>query len=136
MKTIKLEHCWVCDSPSSLHEHHMIPQAYGGTDGPTVTLCASCHNGVHHVADGREDMKPSYWVTQQQQGKGAYLVKIIQQSRIVSSKSANKRVIVTLELTAEQAKMLDRLKAVLGKSGRVSTLITLINQAYQRLTIR
>lgn len=136
MDTIKLPYCWVCKNPSSLHEHHVVPQAYGGRDGPTVTLCASCHNGVHHVADGRDNMQPSYWVTHETLKKGSALVKIIKDSRVIASKSANKKVQVTLELTAEQAKMLDKLKVMLGESGRVSTLLTLINQEYQRLTIR
>ena len=131
-----LNHCWVCHDASSLHEHHIIPQAYGGVDGPTVTLCATCHNGVHHVADGRVDMQPTSWNETERLHRAQWLVSAIAQARIVASKSANKRVIVTLELSANEAKMLDRIKQSIGSTSRVDTLRTLLKQTYQRLTIR
>lgn len=131
-----LDHCWVCTDSSSLHEHHIIPQAYGGVDGPTVTLCATCHNGVHHVADGREEMKPTSWNTKEKLGKGQWLVSAIVQARILASTSTNKRVIVTLELSANEATMLDRVSQATGSTSRQSTLKNLLHQTYQRLTIR
>lgn len=131
-----LDHCWVCTDTSSLHEHHIIPQAYGGVDGPTVTLCATCHNGVHHVADGREEMKPTSWSIQERLSRGMGLVNAIVHARILASKSTNKRVIVTLELSANEATMLDRIKQATGSTSRVSTLKDLLHQTYQRLTIR
>ena len=45
--TLKLVFCWVCHSETSLHEHHVVPSSLGGSNGPTVTLCATCHNLVH-----------------------------------------------------------------------------------------
>jgi len=35
-----------------LHEHHVVPQGYGGEDDPTNTvwLCGSCHDIVHRMA--------------------------------------------------------------------------------------
>ena len=42
--------CIVCGCKESLHEHHVIPRAYGGTNGPTVILCANHHNLVHTLA--------------------------------------------------------------------------------------
>ena len=131
-----LDHCWVCHETSSLHEHHIIPQAYGGVDGPTVTLCATCHNGVHHVADGRIEMQPTSWNEGDRDTRGKWLVNAIIQARIVASKSANKRVIVTLELSANEATMLDRIKQSTGSNSRVNTLKDLIKLTYQRLTIR
>lgn len=34
-----------------LHEHHKVPQGYGGSDDPhnRVWLCASCHDHVHRL---------------------------------------------------------------------------------------
>lgn len=131
---IFLNHCWICSDRASLHNHHIIPQAYGGTDGPQVTLCASCHNGVHHVADGRVDMRPDYWDTDERVVKSNTLVNLIVNARKLSSGSENKQVAITIILTSQQAKHLDRVKAALGLSSRVSTIKTLIDLFYQRLT--
>lgn len=133
---IFLNHCWICEGTASLHNHHIIPQAYGGVDGPQVTLCASCHNGVHHVADGRIDMRPDYWATVSQIEKSNTLIYLIQQARSIASGSDNKQITVTLILTAKEAKMLDAVKRILGSSSRVSTIKTLIDLTYQRLTKR
>ena len=35
---------------ASTDEHHIVPQNAGGTDGPTVSLCANCHNAIHVAA--------------------------------------------------------------------------------------
>lgn len=44
--------CVVCgkDEVNCLHEHHVTPQACGGTNGPTVMLCAEHHNMIHMAA--------------------------------------------------------------------------------------
>lgn len=56
----RLDYCWVCENQlmdgsvgSADHlreEHHIIPKAYGGADGPTVSLCASHHSLLHLIA--------------------------------------------------------------------------------------
>lgn len=128
MNSITLPYCWICKSPNSLHEHHIIPRAYGGSDGPTVTLCATCHNGIHHVADGRSEMQPLYWSSKDGTIERAYkLVSAICTARTVASKSDNKKSLTTLELSAEETKKLDKLKVILGTTSRASTLKALIN---------
>ena len=39
--------CVICGKGDTevLHEHHVIPQACGGRDGPVVKLCAGIRNG-------------------------------------------------------------------------------------------
>ena len=49
-----LTHCWICGTPFS-HDrqeerHHVIPRAYGGTNGPQVSLCDSHHSALHQIA--------------------------------------------------------------------------------------
>ncbi len=34
----------------SLDEHHIIPQEYGGTNGPTIYLRPDIHQAIHRVA--------------------------------------------------------------------------------------
>ena len=43
--------CWVCGVDESIHEHHIIPRSAGGINGPTVDLCAVCHNAIHKNVD-------------------------------------------------------------------------------------
>lgn len=46
-------HCWVCEeifdnNPNvSRHDHHIIPRAFGGVDGPQVSLCNAHHDLLH-----------------------------------------------------------------------------------------
>jgi len=43
--------CFVCelDTPV-LDEHHIIMQSRGGSEGPTVYLCATCHSLTHRAS--------------------------------------------------------------------------------------
>lgn len=43
--------CCLCGGTVGIHSHHVIPRAYGGTDGECVDLCASHHNMVHTLAN-------------------------------------------------------------------------------------
>ncbi len=43
--------CRVMTTAALSHEHHVIPQAAGGTAGPTERICADCHGAVHRVAE-------------------------------------------------------------------------------------
>lgn len=136
-KIRNLKHCWICSNTASLHEHHIIPQCYGGKDGPLVTLCASCHNGVHHVADGRVDMRPDYWENDKNSvSKSKALIKAIHNARVATSTSQHKRTIVSMELSAEDTAMLKRLQNHYGGIGRVKTILSILQEADARLTIR
>lgn len=49
--------CWVCEEGISAlsttrkrNDHHVIPEAYGGVDGPQVSLCSAHHSLLHDVA--------------------------------------------------------------------------------------
>ena len=55
-KTMWLKHqCWVCArrfSNNLLREdHHIIPVAFGGVNGPQVSLCSDHHSLLHKVAE-------------------------------------------------------------------------------------
>lgn len=51
------DRCFICgyDNPNGLEEPHVVPGRFGGTDLPEnlVTLCASCHQAVEKLYDGR-----------------------------------------------------------------------------------
>lgn len=42
--------CWVHLDVGSIEYHHIVPQSYGGTDGPQVALCGNCHTGIHTLS--------------------------------------------------------------------------------------
>lgn len=45
---------WCCrlkwGSSCVKHEHHVVPRAFGGSDGPVVCICTSHHDLLHRVA--------------------------------------------------------------------------------------
>jgi hypothetical protein len=46
--------CHICTSVVPItfeQQHHVVPQAAGGTDGQTVQLCSGCHHNLHRLAD-------------------------------------------------------------------------------------
>lgn len=46
--------CHICTSVVPItfeQQHHVVPQAAGGTDGQTVQLCPGCHSNLHRLAD-------------------------------------------------------------------------------------
>lgn len=46
-----MESCPLCKNSMILvNEHHIIPQAAGGSTGPTIYICAMCHDGLHQCA--------------------------------------------------------------------------------------
>ncbi len=58
-KSLIFPHCWVCGirfktskPPGQAMEerHHIVPQAFGGKDGPEVSLCSDHHACLHQVA--------------------------------------------------------------------------------------
>lgn len=126
-----LDHCWICKSRTSLHKHHIVPQCYGGVDGPLAVLCASCHNLIHAVADGYD--MPS--------GLGEiptknihFLVNAIKRARLATASSSNRNSTVTLVLTAAQTDRLDNLKRMLGYTSRTATMAGLIDQRFDAMT--
>lgn len=42
--------CWVHLGVGSIEYHHIVPQTYGGRDGPQVAICGNCHTGVHNLS--------------------------------------------------------------------------------------
>jgi hypothetical protein len=46
--------CYVCEKEHSyINEHHIIPQARGGKNGPKILLCSICHQESHALALGK-----------------------------------------------------------------------------------
>jgi len=56
-----VDRCWCCggvfpkyggtDSRLVQEFHHPVPRAFGGREGPTVSLCSGHHSALHKIAD-------------------------------------------------------------------------------------
>lgn len=112
--------CIICGSEVSLHEHHVIPQACGGRDGPTVMLCADHHNLIHYLAvrlvsalrQGKE-VEFEWPEDQGDREVARYLVGEIVKATLNSKEKVYK---LTLEFDPLQREMLGLLKETLGVS--------------------
>lgn len=133
MQSIVLKHCWCCPATTGLHQHHVIPQAYGGVDGPTVTVCGGCHTTVHTAA-----LKaPHQWtalIPTANQDKFLQLIQIIYRARMATKNSPNKPMKMQLEFSVERTKKIRQLKALLGVSSLSSVIDRCIDKVYDQST--
>lgn len=127
--TIQLPHCWVCggrfiDSqpPGRMNreEHHVIPRAAGGVDGPTVSLCDRHHTALHRIAECLASTKPYHVYLQgessEAQRKLMFLSTRAYNAFAATSNDPNKQAIVMLTLDAQRKQMVERLKKVYPKA--------------------
>ncbi len=140
--TLKLDSCWCCVSKVSLDEHHVVPREYGGSKGPTVTLCGNCHKLVHRVASNvwsqrtKTDKKTvvasrlkDYTGDKQ---KITYLVDVILRARAATATTPQQKAVnVVVKLNPDQRRRFQELKKVLGKTNH-DLVIHALNDLYQR----
>lgn len=145
-ETITLPHCWVCGrrfndveppGPAQREEHHVVPQAYGGTDGPTVSLCDGHHTAIHKIAIAWKQKKPHHQFLgtydREQIAKLEYLAQVIFNAEQVTRDDPNKRLQVVLSLDSEMKTMLEALGRVYpGARSRAALIRTAIRELYLR----
>lgn len=125
--------CEICGVTRGIHEHHVVPRAYGGINGPTVNLCGMHHTLIHTASLKKtKDRELEYaGHTETQIEKLRELVYIIRRARIMSKHlHRNKPMTLHVELTAEQAHTLRELKGLLGASSIQQTIVRCINLSY------
>jgi hypothetical protein len=57
-----VDDCFACGLTRPCEQHHVIPRASGGEDGPTVPLCLSCHAFVTPTRMHPYSRDPSEWL--------------------------------------------------------------------------
>lgn len=143
METLKLDYCWICSSGSSLHEHHIIPRCYGGESGPTVTLCAVCHGGVHDLSHYMpipkvatlsitSDLVPSWNKSHVQ--KVWYLANTIHVASNATKHSQNRWTKACIQLSPTMKQKLNTLKGILGTTSQDATINRCIDLLHASLT--
>lgn len=138
-----LPHCWVCSTPfgPSVKEerHHLIPRAYGGIDGPQVSLCDSHHSALHEIAL-RIYNKRSYHdlltkIPAQDQ-KLLYLASIVYNARVATEGDPNKKQMILFSPNKEVFEKLRKLKRLYPKLSRQALIEHAISQLYHRHFIK
>lgn len=144
MKSLRLPHCWVCGlqfsdsggpSENLRHEHHIIPRAAGGIDGPTVSLCDTHHQLLHKVAVRLIDGKEYFDLLTrdvERDKKLLFLASRVQVAMDAVKNDPNKRVLMPLSF---EAPLVQKLAAIadMHRLSRANTLKLLIEQEYQRI---
>ena len=132
IKSMILDHCWVCGAkfaPSGTaqeEQHHIIPRAYGGSDGPVVSLCDTCHTRLHKAALCIEANKPVFpfinGLNQDQQQKLLYLSTCVVNAKLATKNDPNKKSVIVFQLTCQETEQIDRLKKSLGLRSRIAVI--------------
>lgn len=139
-----LDHCWVCGQrftdanppgSASREDHHVIPVAYGGADGPLVSLCSSHHAILHRIAVFMKGDKPYFELlanhTEQQRHKILMLAEFVYNAEQATRNDPNKNVLVTLKLGREHRVKLEQLKRVYPQArGRADIVKLAIDTLY------
>lgn len=134
--TLQLPYCWVCNANDALEEHHVIPRCYGGSYGPTVTLCSTCHAAVHKIALRRDGQFPTLnreWTTEHSMNCVRYLVSVIQRARAVTQNDSNKPIKFSTTMSGKQAKELKEVQYALGLTSQEQAFEAAVSFLHQHL---
>ena len=123
------ESCWVCGvrfttsnppGPALMEEHHIVPRAFGGVDGPVALICDSHHAALHKIAT-RIKSRKSYLdlvptATPAMLKKLAWLATAVVRAEKEVGNDPNKQVLIGLKLSRYQQQVVRRLQSVYGGS--------------------
>lgn len=141
-KTILLDYCWICEckfvgfgGTEIRHDHHIVPRAYGGVDGPTVTICDTHHSKTHRLAESlmHNKQKDRYQLLlgepAPQVKKLLYLADVIRNAWLATKNDPNKLAQVTLTLNRDQQLMVTKLKAIYPKAKSRNAILDIALQS-------
>ena len=130
MKSQILDYCWVCgarftdSNPSGMANkelHHVVPRAFGGLDGPIVSLCDTCHSKVHKLAlMNSVDYTIFNGLDKQAQSKLQYLASVIKNAKQMAGSDVNKLFPISFKITRKESEVLDKLKIRYSLSSRAA----------------
>lgn len=129
--------CWVCGTLmlDSRHNHHLIPRAFGGLNGPTVDICADDHNVLHRLALRRAD-DPSVILALLGKPRLAYLTNVVRYAREVTKNNKNKRFQLSVTLSGDTGRKLADIKRITGSTNNEQVIGLLISEYHSRRFIK
>lgn len=138
MESYLQDNCWVCQKAftASLkrEDHHIIPRAYGGIDGPLVSLCDSHHTAVHDIAGHLYLRKSFNHLLDSDADKNErllYLATVAYNARVMIEKDPNRQKVIILQnLKGDVHKKLENLKKVYPKFSNSKLIELAITRLY------
>ena len=122
------------------HSHHIIPQAFGGANGPTVDLCTADHNLLHAIGLRMTAGKPYADLTiglgSKRKSAILWLASKVALAYEATQDDPNKRVQLNMVVSAKKAGKLDELMKIFNVSSRQAALERLIDEAHRRHFLR
>lgn len=125
IKSQFLPYCWVCgvrfrdSNPPGMatrNDHHIVPVAAGGKDGPQVSLCSDHHDILHKIALRLSAKKPYFDLlgdeTDEQKKKLYWLATVVHNAFSATKGDPNKKTSVIVELDRKQQNMITQLMGV------------------------
>lgn len=138
-----LPHCWVCTRLFNANlveeRHHIIPRAYGGEDGPQVSLCSDHHTTLHEIGKRIYSGKPFHDLltkNAEADAKLVYLGTIACNARIATENDPNKLQMVVVKLGGPHKAMLKDLKKVYNRASNQTLIETAIQALHTKHFIR
>ena len=129
--------CVICKKSKDvvIHVHHVIPQAYGGRDGPTVELCADHHNMIHaaavKIASAIRRGKAVDFVWPKEHGDCDVARHLVGAIVKASLKTNTKQYKYTIVLTQHERDMLELLKQAYGVSSLEKAIYNSLEDAFK-----
>lgn len=123
--------CWACgvdvrrNPNTKANDHHIIPRAYGGEDGPQVTLCSAHHSMLHDIevawyakrdAQARALIESMTGQSEQLLLRVLWLASRVYLAHVTFESDHNRRVPVSVRLAKEDLALLNQLTKTLGLS--------------------
>lgn len=125
IKSMFLPHCWVCErrfidskppGNATRNDHHIVPKAAGGVDGPQVSLCSDHHDTLHKIALRLAAKKPYFDLvsdeTDAQKKKLYWLATVAHNAFAATKNDPNKKVAAIVELDRKQQDQITQLMNV------------------------
>lgn len=142
VKSMILDHCWVCGTffipkgPAHEEQHHIVPRAYGGEDGPVVSLCDSCHTRLHKaaisIAAGKQPDQYTLGLTANAKTKVLYLASCAANAKLATLNDPNKKSVIVIPLTGKETQQIDALKRALRAPSRAAVIKAAIYTLYTK----
>jgi len=119
LKNLIVNHCIVCNRSGNivaLHNHHIVPRAFGGRNGPQITLCVDHHEFIHDMAKKKTIVTCDALLTKHGQRAIilSYLINLIIKAEKMTIGDSNKIIKFSCELPQ---KTVDKMKTVMMQRG-------------------
>jgi hypothetical protein len=112
-----------------------VPKAYGGVDGPQVSLCDSHHTALHNIGLRMYAKKPFNDLLtpyEDQNKKLIWLASVACNARLATENDPNRQRILILNPKGETLDKLKKLKPVFNRASRERIIEIAIAQLYDR----